>query len=111
MSRSYKHRKSSVIHFKENNDKEHKRNAVIAVRNATDVPNGSQYKKFYCSWNICDYRWIQEKYTRDEFRKKWFDTLHSNKNKRGFDSFDFHRKKFRTWKEAYRFYLKNNKTK
>ena len=79
MSRSYKHRKSSVIHFKENNDKEHKRNAVIAVRNATEVPNGSQYKKFYCSWNICDYRWIQEKYTRDEFRKKWFDTLHSNK--------------------------------
>lgn len=43
MSRSYKHRKSSVIHFKENNNKEHKRKAVIAVRNAAEVPNGSRF--------------------------------------------------------------------
>lgn len=78
MSRSYKHRKSAVIHIKDQNSKFGKRQASAAVRRAADVPNGRQYRKFYCSWNISDYEWTEKKYTRDEFRRKWFDTSHFN---------------------------------
>ncbi len=111
MSRSYKHRKGSVIHTKEQNDKFHKRQASSAVRRADDVPSGKQYRKFYCSWNISDYQWTDSKYTRDEFRHKWFDTSHHNVDKWGHDSFVYYRKRFSNWKEAYRFYIRYNKTK
>ena len=49
MSRSYKHRKSGVVHFKEQNSKFGKRQAAAAVRRAADVPNDNQYRKYYCS--------------------------------------------------------------
>ena len=110
MSRSYKHRKSAVIHFKEQNSKFGKKQASSAVRRAVDVPNGKQYKKFYCSYNISDYAWIEPKYTRDEFRRKWFDTAHNNSGGTH-DLFVYCRKKCQNWKEAYRFYIKWNKSK
>ena len=27
------------------------------VRHAKEVPDGKAYKKLYCSYNICDYKW------------------------------------------------------
>ena len=111
MSRSYKHRKSAVVHVKEQNSKFGKRQASAAVRRAADVPNGRQYRKFYCSWNISDYEWTEKKYTRDEFRRKWFDTSHFNADRWGHDEFEYYRAKFRNWKEAYRFYVRYYKTK
>ena len=69
MSRSYKHRKSPVVHIKDPNKKFFKRKASAAVRRAADVPNGKQYRKFFCSWDISDYSWTETKYTREEFRR------------------------------------------
>ena len=111
MSRSYKHRKSKVVHFKEQNSKFGKRQAAAAVRRAADVPNGKQYRKYYCSWNISDYAWIVQKYTRDEFRRKWFDTSHCNADRWNHNVFEDYRRKFRNWKEAYRFYIRYHKSK
>ncbi len=111
MSRSYKHRKSSVIHFKEQNGKDEKREASAAVRRAADVPNGKQYRKFYESWTISDYAWTKKKYTSEEFRRKWFDADSKDTDKFGNNDFDYYRKNYRTWKEAYRSYIKYNKTK
>jgi hypothetical protein len=38
-----------------------KRTANKTVRKYKSViPDGMGYKKLYCSWNICDYRWLQE---------------------------------------------------
>ena len=111
MSRSYKHRKSAVVHFKEQNSKFGKRQAAAAVRRAADVPNGSQYKKYYCSWDISDYAWTVRKYTRDEFRRKWFASAHSRPDRGTREDFAFYRKRFRNWKEAYRFYIRFHKTK
>ena len=111
MSRSYKHRKGTVIHFKERNSKFAKKRASAAVRRTVDVPNGKQYRKFYCSWDISDYAWIETKYTRNEFRRKWFDTSHDNVDRWGYDPFVYYRKKFHNWKEAYRYYIKYHKSK
>lgn len=111
MSRSYKHRKSPVVHIKEQNSKYGKRQASAAVRRAAEVPNGKQYRKFYCSWNISDYEWTETKYTRDEFRHRWFDTSHFNADKYGHDPFVHYRRKFRNWREAYRHYIRYHKTK
>ena len=111
MSRSYKHRKSPVVHIKDPNNKFCKRKASAAVRRAADVPNGKQYRKFYCSWNISDYEWTETKYTREEFRRKWFDTSHYNADKYGKDRFDHYRKRYRNWREAYRDYIRDHKTK
>lgn len=53
MSRSYK--KHPWV--KGNNCKKtDKRNANKCVRNHKDVPNGGKFKRCFCSWNICDYR-------------------------------------------------------
>lgn len=39
-----------------------KRQASKAVRRFTaDVQNGKWYRKLYCSWNICDYRFYKTK--------------------------------------------------
>ena len=36
-----------------------KRDANKKVRNTEDIGNGNNYKKYYNSWNICDYKfWI-----------------------------------------------------
>ncbi|MCR4889044.1 MAG: hypothetical protein K5979_07685 [Ruminococcus sp.] len=111
MSRSYKHRKSTVVHIKDKNSKFGKRQASAAVRRASDVPNGKQYRKCYCSWNISDYAWIEKKYTRDEFRRKWFDTAHYNADNWGHDKFADYREAFHNWREAYRHYVRYHKTK
>lgn len=55
MSRSK--RKHPVITDQQHrNTKLAKRFANQCVRRATDVPDGKAYKKFSCSWNICDYK-------------------------------------------------------
>ncbi len=38
-----------------------KRRANRTVRHSTSVPSGGAYKKEYCSWEICDYRWYEPK--------------------------------------------------
>lgn len=110
MSRSYKHRKSPIVYIKEPNSKFGKKQASAAVRRAADVPNGKQYKKFYCSWDISDYRWTEKKYTREEFRRCWFDTAHSHNYNHQRDPFIMYRS-CNNWREAYRCYLKFHKTK
>ena len=45
MSRSYKHRKGTLVHVKEQNSRFGKRQASAAVRRAVDVPDGRQYRK------------------------------------------------------------------
>ena len=111
MSRSYKHRKGTLVHVKEQNSRFGKRQASAAVRRAVDVPDGRQYRKYYCSWDISDYAWTENKYTRDEFRHYWFDTAYRIPDRHGLDDFEYYRSKFRNWKEAYRFYVKHYKTK
>ena len=93
MSRSYKR----FIVCKDQNSKFGKRQASRAVRRSRNVPNGMKFKRFYCSWNICDYRYRERFYTAEEFRRKWFD-----RNDR---ELDWERGRFRTWKEAYRHWL------
>ena len=44
MSRSYKHRKGTLVHVKEQNSRFGKQQASAAVRRAVDVPDGRQYK-------------------------------------------------------------------
>lgn len=89
MSRSYKRN----FLTKDNNSGYGKRRAVRSVRKSSDIANGGAYKKRYCSWNICDYR-IWEYSSLEAFRKDW-----ENKT-------SFIRRRFPTWKEAYRGWLK-----
>jgi len=92
MSRSYK----KFCVFKEENSKYGKRQASKAVRRTTGIKNGGLYKKYYCSWNICDFRiYIHEKYiSKKEFINKW----HNDEN------FYFYHYDYENWKEAYRIY-------
>src|SRR4051812_25704832 len=31
-----------------------------------DIPGGSAYRKYFCSWNICDWRWpVRAPYPKD----------------------------------------------
>jgi len=91
MSRSYK--KFWVV--KEKNSRYGKHQASRAVRRTTGIKNGGLYKKYYCSWNICDFRiYIHEKYiSKKEFINKW----HNDEN------FYFYHD-YENWKEAYRIY-------
>jgi len=55
MSRSYK---KPYIKDGGRSKKKEKRLASKAVRNyKEDISNGKSYKKLYCSYNICDYRY------------------------------------------------------
>ncbi|MDE6727945.1 MAG: hypothetical protein K2J80_08400, partial [Oscillospiraceae bacterium] len=63
-----------------------------------DIPNGGKFKRYYCSWNICDYRSKERFYTSEEFRRNWYDK--TNKD------FEWLRNRFLTCKEAYRHWLK-----
>ena len=99
MSRSYK--KSPIN--KDRNNKAEKRQASRAVRRASDVPNGKQFRKVYCSWEISDWSFRGQSYTAEQFRKAWFDLNNSD--------FDKMRRSFNTWKTAYRFWLKGYKRK
>jgi len=38
------------------------------VRRAADVPDGKAYRKYYNSWDICDWRWIHDPYPRYYWR-------------------------------------------
>lgn len=31
------------------------------TRRSKDIPDGKNYKKFYDSWKICDYKWYVDK--------------------------------------------------
>ena len=59
MSRSYK--KHDIV--KDPANKAMKRYANKKVRHTKNIPNGKAYKKFFESWDICDYRWI---WTRED---------------------------------------------
>ena len=43
------------------------------VRRSEDIPNGSGYKKYYCSWDISDHRFLpkKEKIENSELRSVW----------------------------------------
>jgi hypothetical protein len=56
MSRS---RKKNVV-IKDSGNGWAKKAANNAVKKS-DVANGSAYKKAYCSWDICDWKWRAEK--------------------------------------------------
>lgn len=99
MSRSYK--KSPIV--KDRNNKTAKRLASRAVRRVSDVANGSNYKKEYCSWDICDWRSRDNSYTAEQFRRIWFDL--NNKE------LDWARRRFTNWKTAYRYWLSCYRTK
>lgn len=94
MSRSYK----KFIVCKDQNSKSGKRMANRAVRRNENVPSGAKFKRYYCSWNICDYRSKERFYTAEEFRRNWYDK--TNKD------FEWLRNRFRTCKEAYRHWLR-----
>ena len=70
MSRSYK--KHPVV--TDRNNKWAKKDANKKVRNTEDISNGNNYKKHYCSWNICDYKFWINKF--DEF---WNNPKHFRK--------------------------------
>lgn len=94
MSRSYK--KFTIC--KDKNSKFSKRAAVKVVRRKNDIPNGAKFKRYYCSWDICDYRSKERFYTSKEFRRNWYDK--TNKD------FEWLRKYYPTWKVAYRHWLR-----
>jgi len=58
-----------------------KRFSNKAVRHILEIPSGKCYKKYYCSWNICDYisywSWEQAKqsYKAQEGWQKSYPTL------------------------------------
>ena len=59
MSRSYKKSPVCNDHSTPNTSWD-KRQANKAVRRYMGViPNGNCYRKLYCSWNICDYRFYE----------------------------------------------------
>lgn len=64
MSRSYKHVPCWTDHTKGE-----KRLANKKVRRSSDlIPSGNFYKKIYCSWNICEFRFVQ---TFNSYKKSW----------------------------------------
>lgn len=52
MSRSYK--KHPIVTCAK--DKNGKKFANKKVRNIEEIGNNNNYKRHYCSWNICDYK-------------------------------------------------------
>lgn len=40
------------------------------IRKAKDVPDGKAYRKFFCSYDICDYKWYAN--MNDDWYKKEF---------------------------------------
>lgn len=62
MSRSYK--KHPVVTCAKN--KNGKKEASKKIRNTEEISNGNNYKKHFCSWNICDYKSYVKK---DEIEK------------------------------------------
>ena len=96
MSRSYK--RYAVC--KDKNSRYGKRMSASAVRRSRETINGGAYKKLYCSWNICDYRFYEGSFEHsiEDWRKIWESTPRLQK-------------RFPTWKTAYRYWLKCYKNK
>ncbi len=86
MSRSYK----KQLIGKDKNSKVCKKSAVRIIRHSKSVANGSSFKKYYCSWNISDYK---SHCTEDEWFNIW---KHS----------DYLKKHLPDAKSAYRYWLK-----
>lgn len=96
MSRSYKRE----IVFKDSNSKIYKHQAVKVVRRDENIADGKSYKKKYCSYNICDYNKYQGSLENAlaEWKTEWKKS-------------SFMRRKFPTWKQAYRYFIANYKYK
>lgn len=100
MSRSYK--KFTVN--KDANNKFCKRQASKKVRRIRDMPNGKRFKRYYCSWDISDWRFVDSNpLTAERFRRKWMDENDKE--------LAWARNRFRTWKEAYRYWLRGHRMK
>lgn len=70
MSRSYKkHPYVTDHHVKTSKKRKRFANKTIRQDKTFDM-NGSSYKKRYCSWDICDYRY---QWTREEAIKEWYE--------------------------------------
>ena len=77
MARSYKHSPIAKLE----NDRFFKRWANRLVRRHKEVPNGKAYKKFFDSYNICDFKclisgdWVDRLYKGREHQlfMKWED--------------------------------------
>ena len=69
MSRSYK--KEPVVKDYNRNSKKYANRKVRRIFKNCDYPNGSAYKKLYCSWDICDWR-FRETYREYEKRAKQY---------------------------------------
>lgn len=87
MSRSYK--KNAII--KDKNCKKAKKSANKKVRNTNNLSNGSNYKKAFCSYDICDYK-INPTISFSEY-------IEIEKQYRDITN--------KTWKELYKDYYKN----
>lgn len=82
MSRSYK----KVPCYKDYNRGMKQRANRHLRRNYLDIPSGRAYKKLFCSYNICDYKFLQtfssykkwiskhnhRRYPEDELYRKWY---------------------------------------
>lgn len=82
MSRSYKH----VPCCKDHTSGMKKCANRYVRRNYLVVPSGMAYKKLFCSWDICDYKFIKtfnsykksiskhshKRYSEDELYRKWY---------------------------------------
>lgn len=64
MSRSYKKTPNVSCGYGGRWRKTAKRLANKRVRKANDVPDGKVFKKYYCSWDICDYVFLE---TEEDF--------------------------------------------
>lgn len=50
-----------------------KKDANKKVRNTEEISNGSNYKKHYNSWDICDFKfWVSDKLREYWHNQKWF---------------------------------------
>ncbi|MBD5142611.1 MAG: hypothetical protein HDT22_03240 [Ruminococcus sp.] len=74
MSRSYK--KFPVVKDRASTSKNRQKPKTFAnrtVRRSKIIPSGKAgFKKLYCSWNICDYRFLS-RYSNEKFLKKAWD--------------------------------------
>lgn len=50
-----------------------KKDANKKVRNTEEIGNGNNYKKYYNSWDICDFKfWVNNKLSEFWNNQKWF---------------------------------------
>lgn len=104
MSRSYK--KYPLIKC-ETSCKFGKRQANKCIRNLPineDIPNGRAYKKYYCSWNICDYKCVEFK---EWVIQKWYanqkDKLYGVRNYTHYADEPTLEEELNLWKKSYKF--------